>query len=289
MELAQILRELGRRPVWIGVAVLAAIVAGIFQAYPPSLDPIGLKKKTLEIGAASTDLVIDSRRSTIIDLAGDIDPLTQRAETYVRLAGSPPVRRLIATRTGIPEGAIATGSLGGEVSSEERSNQLKGEEAGYRLAFNAPDGQPLIFIRSEAPTAEAAARLANGAARALSDYVKRQQVEQRVPGFRRVTLRQIGAAEGGVINPGVNVVAAVLTGLAVFIGFCLLILFVTRTRTDLQRARASEEAFGWTDTSQAEDVYPQNGHGESAWEPFEPSAPPASAVSEEDDRIAERG
>jgi hypothetical protein len=291
MELAQILRELGRHKVWLGVAVLVAIVAGILQAYPPTTDPIGLKKRTLEIGAASTDVVIDSKTSTIIDLSGDVEPLAQRAQTYTRLAGSTPVLKLIARRVGVPEGSIQTGSTGGEVSSEERANQLAGENAGYRLAFNFVESQPLIGISAEAPSAEAAAGLANGAAAGLQQYVIRQQDQQRVPPRRRVTLRQIGTAEGSVINSGVNVVAAVLTGLAAFLGFCLLILFVTRTRADLQRARASDETPVWTDdSSEATDSHPlHNGHGAaSAWEPFEPGGRPATPVSEEDDRVADR-
>jgi hypothetical protein len=291
MELAQILRELGRHRVWLGIAVLVAIVAGILQAYPPSTDPIGLEKRTLEIGAASTDIVIDSKTSTYLDLSGDVDPLAQRAETYVKLAGSTPVRALIGRRTGIPAGAIVTGGQGGEVSSEERSNQLKGENAGYRIAFGFTPGQPLISIATEAPSAEAAAGLANGAAAALNQYVVQQQDKQRIPPRRRVTLRQIGTAQGGVINAGVNVVAAVLTGLAALIGFCLLILFVSRTRADLQRARASDEASDWTDSSEATDSHPLHyGNGAaSPWEPFEPGDRPASPVSDEDDRVAERG
>jgi hypothetical protein len=290
MELAQILREVGRHRVWLAFAVFVAIAAGIFQAYPPRLDPVGLEKKSLEIGSASTEVVIDSRRSAIIDLGGDIDPLAQRAQTYARLGGSSPVRRIIGRRTGIPEEVIETGSPGGGGGAVERSEQLKGENERYRLSFGFTESQPVIVVSAQAPTAEAAAGLANGAAAALSTYVKRQQDDQRVPPGRRVTLRQIGPAEGGIINPGVNVVAAVLTGLAAFIGFCLLILFVSRTRADLKRARVSEEFPMWADSPEATGSHsPHSGNGSaSPWEPFEPGESPAAPVSDEADRVAER-
>jgi hypothetical protein len=289
MELAQILRELGRHRVWLGVAVLVAVVAAILQAYPPRFDPIGLEKKTLEVGAASADVVIDSRTSTLIDITGDVEPLVQRAQTYARLGGSRPVREIIGRKVGIPGGVIAV-DASGEVEGEERADQLNFENAGYRLNFDALATQPFISIAAQGPTAEGAVKLANGAAEALDEYVTRQQDQQKVPPWRRVKVRQIGTAQGGVINNGVDLVASALTGLAAFVAFCLLILFVSRTRSDLQRVRASEEAPTWTDSSEATGAHPlHSSDGASVWEPFEPREPSATPVSDEAERVARRG
>jgi len=107
----------------------------------------------------------------------------------------------------------------------------------YRLSVTAVPAQPLLNVTTQAPSAEKAMKLANGAGRALSAYVIQQQIKQHVPPIRRIVIRQLGAAKGGTINSGANPTAAVLGGLATFVALALLILFSDRLRTDVRRKR----------------------------------------------------
>jgi hypothetical protein len=239
VDLAYILRELSRHRRWLALGVVLALVVGITTAYRPTLSPPGLEDKSFQVGAGATSIVIDSRRSTIIDLAGTIDPLAQRAVTYARYGASAPVRDRIARKLDIPpEALVANTGGGGEAGSEQRAAELVEENQSYRVAFMAVEGQPLIDIRAQAPRGGTAVELANAAAASLSEHIQQQQDSQRVPSARRVTVRQIGPAEGGVFSSGVNLTTAILATVATFIGFCLLVLLLVRLLAEWRRSGA---------------------------------------------------
>lgn len=239
LDLAYILRELSRHRRWLALGAVLALVVGTTTAYRPTWSPPGLQDRSFQVGAGSTSVVIDSRQSTIIDLAGTVDPLAQRAETYARYGSSAPVRDRIARKVDIPpEALVATADAGGEVGSEQRASELVEEDQSYRIAFTAVEGQPLIDITAQAPKGGTAVELADAAAASLSEYIQLQQDSQRIPAVRRVTVRQIGPAEGGVFNSGVNLTTAILATVATFIGFCLLVLLLGRLLAEWRRSGA---------------------------------------------------
>lgn len=285
MDLAKILKELAGHKGWLMIGALVAVVAGLSTAYRPTLSPPGLESKSLERGAAATSVVVDSRRSTIIDLAGEVEPLAARAQTYARLAASRPVRQLMAEAVDVPAGAIsASSSGGGEPGAEERGSDIAEEGDSYRVFFTSLENQPLIDIASLGPTGKAAADLANGAARGLAEYVEQQQEAQGIPPNRRVVVRQVGIAEGSLLNSGANKVAVTLVGLAAFIGFSLLILLASRVRADLRRLDRGE-----VDDPFASHAPHSNGSGELPAPPEElPLLHPArDAASREGGEVGE--
>lgn len=271
LDLAYILRELSRHRRWLALGVVLALAVGITTAYRPTLSPPGLQDKSFQVGAAATSVVIDSRRSTIIDLAGQIDPLAQRADTYARYGASAPVRDLIAQKVDIPpEALVATAAGGGEAGAEQRAVELVEEDQSYRVAFEAVEGQPLIDIRAQAPRGGKAVDLANMAAASLSEHIQRQQDSQNVPPARRVAVRQIGAAEGGVFNSGVNLTTAILAAIATFVGFCLLVLLLGRLLAEWRRSGAS--AAGGPGAPYDDGFGLGAGNGADPWEPREEAA-----------------
>ena len=56
----------------------------------------------------------------------------------------------------------------------------------------------------------------------------------------RITIRQLGAAQGGVVNSGSGRALAALLGFIVFILWCLGILFLTRLRDTLRTPRPED-------------------------------------------------
>jgi len=220
------------------LGALLAIVIGVSVAYRPSLSH-GLEEKSLELGTASTTLVVDTERSAVLDLSGDLAPLSERAQTYAAVGESNSVLDALARDIGLPAGTVVSDeTLSGDQNADQRSDSIVKEGDVYRVSISRVEDQPLLRVWTQAPTASAAMKLADGSGRALSSYVLRQQKEQNVPAGRRVTIRQIGTAQGGVINSGANLAAAVMGGLVTFVAICLLLLFGDRVRIDLRRMRS---------------------------------------------------
>jgi hypothetical protein len=237
VDVAQILGQLWRRRGLVALGALLALAIGLSVAYRPSLSH-GLEKRSLELGTASTRLLIDTKISSVTDLAGSISPLSERAQTYSALAQSEPVLKAVAQDVGIPRDAlVADPTFSDEQGAPQRSESIAKENQIYRVAFNTTKEQPVLDLTTQAPSGAAAAKLANSVARTLRAYVVHQQDAQKVPAGRRLTIRQLGAARGGTINSGANVMAAALGGLAVFVAVCLLILFGDRLRADMRRMR----------------------------------------------------
>ena len=241
MDLAQILGQLWRRRFLVALSGLVALLVGISVAYTPTLSPVGFHKRSLELGTAATSLQVDTRQSAALDIAGSIDVLTTRAQTYATLGSSDPVVSVLTRQQRLPSGSIVTDpGLSGKPSQQsalQRSSAVVRDLPVYRLSVTAVPAQPLLNVTTQAPSAEKAMKLANGAGRALSAYVIQQQIKQHVPPIRRIVIRQLGAAKGGTINSGANPTAAVLGGLATFVALALLILFSDRLRTDVRRKR----------------------------------------------------
>ena len=285
LDLAYILRELSRHRRWLALGVVLALVVGTTTAYRPTLSPPGLQDKSFQVGAATTSVVIDSERSTIIDLAGALAPLVERAQTYARYGASAPVRDLIARKVDIPpEALVASATGGGEAGSERRAVELVEEEQSYRVAFAAVEGQPLIDIRTQAPGGGEAVELANMAAASLSEHIQGQQDRQNLPSARRVAVRQIGAAEGGVFNSGVNLTTAILASIATFVGFCLLVLLLGRLIAEWRRSGAS--AAGGPGGPYDDGFGLGAGNGADPWEPRADAAVVGDAAA--DDPESER-
>jgi hypothetical protein len=241
MDLAQILGQLWRRRILVALSAVIAVLVGMCVAYTPSFSPVGFHKRSLEIGAASTTLVVDSRQSAALDIGGHLDLLAARAPAYGSLASSDPVISRVARRLHIPSAAIVSDpGLTGKAQQQsaiQRQDAVLNDLPVYRLSVVAVPDQPLLSVSTQAPTAGKAVRLANAVGPTLQQYIVKQQAAQHVLPVNRVVIRQLGAAKGGTLNSGANPTAALLGGLATFVALSLLILFTDRLRTDMRRKR----------------------------------------------------
>jgi hypothetical protein len=224
MELVSILRDLWRRKLSVLAVFVVALLVAIASAYKlPSMQP-----RSVELGAASSQILIDSPASTLVQGAdsGQITTLSTRALVFAQYLSSLEARNDIARASGIPARAI---SLSGPFSndnarvtyqpqaSSERANDIAKESDVYRLLFTAQEGVPIITVTSQAPTADAAVRLARAAYVTLQRYVDKLQIQaESVPvkplpkGVSAapvtpdpgVKVRQLGEPVGGVIGSG---------------------------------------------------------------------------------------
>jgi hypothetical protein len=244
MELVSIIRQLWRRKLLVVLVALVAVCVAIWSAYKvPSME-----KRGLQLGAASSQILVDSPASTLVEGvdANQLTTLSTRARVYAQYLASLQARDAIAKATGIPSRAIrVSGPFSSDISrnnysnqsSESRAGDVLKEGAGYRLVFDAQEGVPIITVSAQAPTADAAVKLAQASFVALSVYVDKLQREAdaipekevpkgataQVSTDNGVRVRQLGDPEGGTIGGGNGKILMVFVFLAVFLFGCALI------------------------------------------------------------------
>ncbi len=255
MELARTLKSLWIRRRLVALGAVVAALAALFSVYSPGLFPPSLTSRTNVFATASTQLLVDAPDSAFADLENDLTPLETRASVFARFLASPVALQLIAKEAGVPVSAIeAQGPydinlpvIQQEPTAEHRSSQIIGEGAIYRLRFENNPVLPVVSVFAQAPTEAEAVELANAAPRALRAYIAGIQAQQDTPESRRVVIRKLGDATGGVVNAGANVQIALLVFLVVFGVWCMLLI------------PAQTIARGWREANVYGDP-PGNGH-----------------------------
>lgn len=241
-------RELSRSRAGVAISLLLALVAAVWSVERISLLPPKLTPRSLEMATAYTQLLVDNPKSALTDLGVDSDGISAmmtRAVLVGSLAASPTVEDLISRRTGVPvsELQIETPSTPAHVYPQPvtgRSNSptdLLRSPAQYRLQVYADPIVPFLDIYAQAPSADAAARLANGAAQGLSSYLQSVESSQGTS-HPLIRLRQLGTAQGNVINPGIDLQVAGLVFLFVFGLGCVGTIALGRIRRGWRLAAA---------------------------------------------------
>jgi hypothetical protein len=216
MLLGKHLRELAHLRGGIALSLLVALVVAVMVTFKVGVLPPSLKSRDLEMGTASTRVLVDTSKSLILDIrygTGDFDALTTRADLLGNLMASLPVRDYIARRAHVPADAIrATTPLTPEFprpttadgGAKHQTDLLRSTDQ-YRLNIQANPTVPVLNIYAQAPTAQAAEQLANGAVDGMRDYLTAVAGRQRISAADRPRLTQLGRAHGSVINHGIHV------------------------------------------------------------------------------------
>jgi hypothetical protein len=242
MALVEIVRELWQRKLQVGIVVALAIVAAIFSAY--RFTSHGLEKRSLTVAAASSQILVDSTDSTLVTgaEAGELDALATRAKIYGQYLSSLDAREEIAKRVGIPAASISTSGPYSPATGQqeyasqpsgERADELLQEGAGNRLVFTAQEGVPILTVSAQAATTDRAVALAGASFQTLKEYVDNLRASGK-PVRQGVTVRQLGAPEGGTLGGSNNVILMFLAFILVMGLGCAVILvlptFVARWR-----------------------------------------------------------
>ena len=240
MDIAALLTRLWNLRRAMVVAVVLSVVIGIALTYKVSLSPPSIKQPKLRIASAQTQILLDSPNSAIGDLSSDTGPLADRAAIYTQFLESEEVRAKIAKVTGLPPNSFVMegqSSTFGSPGADQRSQQIITEAPINRLFFSSERGSPVIQIISQSPDPKIAFGLADGAAKAISEYVTTLQDRQRIPALRRLRIEQMGAAQGGYINSGIGRSQVVVTTIGVFLVLVVLLLVASNVIVDFRRAR----------------------------------------------------
>jgi len=320
MELAQILKVLWHRRLWVAGVVCVALLGAVLTTHKLSLFPPGLEQRSLSIGVAQGQVLIDSPRSSLVSLAQDPEALAARAKVYAQFLASATAKRSIADESGLPfnrirtEGPFSTQSPGQDNSArprESRAAEVLAEGGSYRLLSDvAHDELSIVSIYAEAPSADEAERLASSAIVTLRRYVlqlenetvrildangKASVVEAWDPALAalepgadqnnlrqlRVTVRVLGAPAGAVINEGMDTPLMLMTFIGILVAGCILILAVVGI------------ARGWGQAANEEQwAHPLRDSSDGDWDAADLPAASASILSLRQESLpsgAERG
>lgn len=256
MAFVDTIRQLWQRKGLVAIVFVIAVFAAILTAYQVSISPPGLHKRTLEVSAASSQILVDSPKSTLVNGGSTetFNALATRAKIYGQYLSSLEARRQIARKVGVPPQTISTqGPFSPEAGATAYENQPSGERASEllkegavnRLVFSAQEGVPILSVSSQAPTTERAIALANASFQVLQDYVASLEAEDK-PVSDGVTLRELGTPQGGTLGSSNGKILMALAFLAVFALGCAAILLVPgfarrwRALDDVDRAHAAE-------------------------------------------------
>lgn len=252
MQLGARLRELSKLRAGLAVSLVAGLLAALIAVYKVSLLPPGLHPRALQIGAASTEVLVDNPSSTAVNVGpGTVDSqlLTAHADLLGDIMASAPVLNYIGKAVGVDPARIqATAPITADVprvvvepGSGQNATAIIASPDQYKLEIQADPSVPILHVYAQAPTARRAATLANSAVAGLSHYVSSQSTIQRIPAAKQVRVQQLGIARGGVANGGVAYEFAVLAFLAVFGVSCFLVLYVASLRRGWRTAKLAEQ------------------------------------------------
>jgi hypothetical protein len=235
MELALVLRELWSRK---RLLVVGVVISGLAAWYSLnaviSVFPPRSQARSLQYSAASATAFVDWSTSFVGNSYQNIDPLVQRAMIYANLIASPSMVELIGEYAHIPGDQIAaTGPEDPNVNraqteptAEKRNVQITGESMPYKLNAFVDPNLPVITFYSQAPSGAQAIALANGAVRALSQYVA--EFGQRIPPVARIVVRQVGEPTAAVVDGGIRKKLAGAVFVAALVAWCSLVLIAIR-------------------------------------------------------------
>lgn len=231
-----------RRPLITASAALAVLVA-VWSVAQISVVPPRLTPRSLELATGTTHVVVDTPRSSILDLRQDtysLTALTQRAIILGNVMANGEVREAIARRAGVPvESLQVTPPLTPTqprvqvgLGNQKRATDILEDSDQYRLSIQANPTVPMLDIYSQAPDADTAETLANAGVDELRSYLTDLAITEDTPEDEQIRLVQLGRARGEVINGGVELQVAVLAFVITFAIAWALLTVIARLRRD---------------------------------------------------------
>jgi hypothetical protein len=241
---------------WVaGCALLAGFVA-IWSVARIGLFPPHLEPRALKMASASTQLLVDTPQSALIDSrynTYDFDALTNRAVLVGNIVASFPVRQAIAKRAGVnadglqvvPPLTLKQPRVLAIDGNEKHSTDLLKLNDQYRLYVRANPTVPMLQIYAQAPSDKVAAALANAAAAAMQKHLDELATAQQTPVGNRIRLIQLGRARGTTIDGGISLRVAMLAFVLTFGAALASVVFFRRLREGWRlEALAAQSAGG---------------------------------------------
>jgi hypothetical protein len=235
MELVGFVRSLLRRKAVVGAILGLAIFAAFLTAF--KVGPGGVERRSTAVGAATSQILVDSAQSTLVEGAGSdqLAALGTRASVYAQYLSSRDAVVKISRDIGVdPNLVTAHGPFSqgtglqdyDQQGAESRASDLVEEGKSYRLVFQAQEDVPIITVYATAPTVAGALDLAHSSFKVLSDYIdglkqgaEKASARDRSPEpavvssellINDIIVRQLGRPEGGLVGGAANLMLMVL-------------------------------------------------------------------------------
>jgi len=239
---ATILLRLWRLRLWVGLGVLVAGVAAVGSA---------MATTNAVFAVASTQMLVDSPDSALANATVDLTGYLDRAGVFARLMTSNEALQYIGKAAGINGNLIeASGPMeinGSPMATHAPVEVVDGQELPapptYQLSFVQNPSLPTVDVNAQAPTTKQAIALADGAVTGFANFINHLNATGVTLG-RRVEVRQMGRATGGVVDPGAGKKIGILAFLGVFALWCGIVLYVDRLKADLRAAKDSRAVLG---------------------------------------------
>jgi len=281
MEIVGFVRTLLQRKLVLGILLALATLAALGTAF--KVGSGGVERRSVAVGAATSQILVDSAESTLVEGAGtdQIAALGTRARVYAQYLSSRDAVNQIAEEINVDPLMISAHGPFSEGTgiqdydqqgAESRARDLVEEGKEYRLVFEAQEDVPIITVYATGPAARQALTLAQASFDVLERYIGRLKSEARkveknlpppktpvsassVPLVENIVVRQLGAPEGGLVGGSADMVLMVLAFLAVFGIGCLVVAagsgFMRHWRLAGEMERIGDEADDWLKDSPA--------------------------------------
>ena len=246
------LRSLWQIRGWVVVCAAYAVLGAVLSVAQITAFPLDVNSRSLKMATASTQVVVDTPRSTLFDIRQDtvgIEALTNRALLLGNVMASPQVRADIARRAGVPFEQLQVlppitpkqPRVLAEAGHARRSTDILKLSGEYRLYIKANPTVPFLQIYAQTPTARSAAALANASVAGMETYLGERARSTKTPGAEQVRLTQLGRAEGTIVNGGIAWRVAFLVFLVVFALSCATVIWVRRVYKGWRLATLREQ------------------------------------------------
>ncbi len=257
----RLLAPLRRHRGWTLLGLMVAVVAAATRFAAIGILPPSIKAKPFAHAEASTKAVLgmtvqSGYRSTY-------DPLSTRTYALADMTYSPAITEYVARAAGLPASKIGVlGPLWTELwrsqqwaSGPQRARQIVIENDPYHITISQEStlsgqgpgpgpGPPIIDIQTQAPSTEAAARLASAVPAGLSAYVQHLEAAIGVPEPDRLTVSQLVPVSVSPARKSQLGDVAVFTFLAVFALWCGAELAVFSLVRDLRATAPASKVAG---------------------------------------------
>jgi hypothetical protein len=250
-----------RRWTLLGLIVAAVTVATRFAAI--GILPPSIKMKPFAHADASTQVALG--RPWWFGY-GKRDPSLQRGlstRTYALadMVDSPEITDYVARAAGLPASKIGIlGPLWTDLwrsqqwaTGPKRASQIVIEKDPYQITIDQeaalPPSPPVIDVHTQAPSTEAAARLASAVPAGLSAYVQHMQAAAGVPERGRYTVSQLAPVSVAPARISQLASLGVFTFLAVFVLWCGAEIAVSSLVRDLPAMAAASKVGDSSDRS----------------------------------------
>jgi hypothetical protein len=227
VELFKVLREIQRHKILVVLVVCVSAAIGFLLAFKPGFPP---QSRQYQQAIASSDILIDTRNSQVVDVGGhgpELSTLASRANLLGNLMTTGPLKETIAAAADVrPENLVVVPPANAEtpgvtptpvetghgvhVPSTERST----------LTFSTDDTLPILHVVAEAPDTETANALALATVVKLRQYLSSIAATQRIPAARQLVVRQFGAPTITTVTRGVAHSLAIIVTVALVLLGC---------------------------------------------------------------------